>query len=124
MVQRLRKLLASIALLSIELIVVLILFLLSLFSLAFIINSIFGLENTAFDLRVFDNIRPFISDTNTRIMRFVTFFATGEFLVPANIALALFFILKRHRWYSLTVPVVSLGSFIVMASAKQLFSRA
>lgn len=124
MVQRLRKFFASIALLSVELIIVLILFLFSLIALAFIINSIFELDNTNFDLRVFDSIRPFISDTNTRIMRFITIFATGQFLVPANITLALIFLLKKHRWYSLTVPVVSLGSFIVMSSAKHLFSRA
>ena len=96
MVQRLRKLFASIALLSIELIIVLVLFLFSLISLAFIINAIFGLENTAFDMRVFDGIRPYVNDANTRIMQFITFFATGEFLVPANITLALFFLLKKH----------------------------
>jgi undecaprenyl-diphosphatase len=124
MVKRLRKLLASIALLSIELIIVLILFALSLISLGFIINSIFGLENTNFDMRVFESIAPFVNDTNTRIMRFITFFGTGEFLVPANVILAVFFLVKKHRWYSLRVPVVSLGSFIVMSSAKHLFSRA
>ena len=123
MVQRLRKFIASIALLSIELIIILILFLFSLIALAFIINTIFGLENSAFDMRVFENIRPYVNDTNTRIMRFITFFATGEFLVPANITLALFFLLKKHRWYSLRVPVVSLGSFVVMSSMKLLFSR-
>src|SRR5690348_9252700 len=121
MVQRLRKYFASIALLSVELIIVLILFLFSLISLGFIINSIFGLENTNFDLRVFAAIQPYITDTNTRIMRFITFFGTGEFLVSANIIIALFFLLKKHRWYSLSVPVVSLGSFIVMSSAKNLF---
>lgn len=124
MVQRLRKILASIALLSIELIIVLILFLFSLISLAFIINTIFGLENTAFDMRVFDSIRPYVNDTNTRIMQFITFFGTGEFLVTANLILALFFLLKKHRWYSLRVPVVSLGSFLMMSSMKLLFSRA
>jgi membrane-associated phospholipid phosphatase len=124
MVQHLRKFFASLALLSIELIIVLILFLFSLVSLAFIINGIFGLENASFDTAVFERIRPFVTSTNTRIMQFITFFATGEFLVPANITLALFFLLKKHRWYSLRVPVVSLGSFIVMSSAKQIFSRA
>jgi len=124
MVQRLRKFFASIALLSVELITVLILFLFSLVSLAFIVNAIFGLENTDFDMGVFQRIRPFVNDANTRIMQFITFFATGEFLVPANLTLALFFLLKKHRWYSLTVPVVSLGSFVVMLSAKHIFSRA
>ena len=123
MVRHIRKLFASIALLSIELIIVLIIFLFSLVSLGFIVNNIFGVDNTNFDIGVFDRIRPFVTDTNTRIMRFITFFATGEFLVPANIILAVFFLLRKHRWYSLRIPVVSLGSFIVMSSAKQFFSR-
>lgn len=124
MVQRLRRFFASMALLSVELIVVLVLFLFSLIAFAFIINSIFKIEDSTFDIRVFDFISPYVTYTNTRIMRFVTIFATGEFLVPANIALALIFLLKKHRWYSLTIPVVSLGSFIVMSSTKHLFSRA
>jgi len=123
MVRGLRKFLSSLALLSVELIIVLILFILSLFSLAFIINEVFGIKNANFDAQVFNYIRPFITDANTRIMRFITFFATGEFLIPANIILALYFLLRRHRWYSLNVPVVSLGSFIIMWSMKQYFSR-
>src|SRR5215210_3664988 len=123
MVQHIRKLIAGMALLSIELIIVLIIFVISLFSLAFIIDEIFLLNDTHFDASVFNSIRPFINDTNTRIMRFITFFATGQFLVPANIILGLIFLLKKHRWYSLRVPVVSLGSYLVLWSLKQYFSR-
>ena len=123
MVRGLRKFLSSLALLSVELIIVLILFFLSLFSLAFIINEVFEIKNTNFDAQVFSYIRPFITDANTSIMRFITFFATGEFLIPANIILALYFLIRRHKWYSLSVPVVSLGSFIIMWSMKQYFSR-
>jgi len=123
MVRGLRKFLSSLALLSVELIIVLILFFFSLLSLAFIINVVFGIKNANFDAQVFNYIRPLITDSNTRIMRFITFFATGEFLLPANIILALYFLLRRHRWYSLSVPVVSLGSFIIMWSMKQYFSR-
>jgi undecaprenyl-diphosphatase len=124
MVQRLRKLFAGIALLSIELIIVLVIFVVSLLSLAYLINDIFGLQNTSIDTNVFSAIRPFVNETNTSIMRFITFFATGEFLLPANILLALYFLfVAKHRWYSLRVPVVSLGSFIVMSSLKVYFSR-
>jgi len=113
MVRGLRKFLSSLALLSVELIIVLILFFFSLLSLAFIINVVFGIKNANFDAQVFNYIRPLITDSNTRIMRFITFFATGEFLLPANIILALYFLLRRHRWYSLSVPVVSLGSLLL-----------
>ncbi|HUQ64962.1 MAG TPA: phosphatase PAP2 family protein [Flavitalea sp.] len=123
MINRFRKFIAGIALLSIELIIVFILFLLSVITIAFIINEVFRLNDTQFDASVFNSIRPYINDTNTRIMRFITFFATGEFLVPANIILAFIFLIKKHRWYSLSVPVVSLGSYLVLWSLKQYFSR-
>ena len=124
MVRKIRKFLAGFALLSIELIIVLVIFFVSLITLAFIINDVFALKNTNIDTKVFEFVRPFINETNTRIMRFITFFATGEFLVPANLLLIIYYLFIRpHRWYSLKVPVVSLGSFIVMWSMKHYFSR-
>ena len=124
MVARIRKLIASLALLSIELVIILVLFVISLLTFAYITNDIFTLKNTALDIEVFSSLNPYVSEVNTSIMRFVTFFGTGQFLVPANILLALYFLfIRRHRWYSLRVPVVSLGSFIVMWSLKLYFSR-
>lgn len=125
MVKHIRKITASIALLSIELIIVLVLFLLSLFTLAYMINDIFGLKDVGFDNHIFASILPFINADNTRIVRFITFFGSGQFLLPANILLAVYFLfMVKHRWYSLRVPVVSLGSFIVMSALKLYFSRA
>jgi undecaprenyl-diphosphatase len=125
MVKSLRKVIASIALLSVELIIVLVLFLASLLILAFIINDVFELKNFTFDNNAFSYVKPFINSTNTQIMRFVTFFGTGEFLVPANILLSLYYLfIRKHRWYSLRVPVVSIGSFVVMSLLKLYFSRA
>ncbi len=119
-----KKIFASIALLSIELIIVLMLFVLSMITLAYIINYIFESKGTSFDTHAFQLVSPYISEANTRIMRVVTLFATSQFLVPANILLALYFLFfRKHNWYSIRVPVVSLGSFIVMWSLKQYFGR-
>ncbi|MBL7699620.1 MAG: phosphatase PAP2 family protein [Chitinophagaceae bacterium] len=124
MVKHIKKLYASIALLSVELLIVLAMFLLSVITFAFIINYIFGSKGTYFDTQAFDFVKPFISQANTRIIRLITFFGSGEFLVPANIGVAIYFLfLKEHRWYSLRVPVVSLGSFLVMSSLKLFFGR-
>lgn len=125
MVKRIRRFFAALALLSVELIIVLILFVVALLSFAYIINDIFGLKDTNFDMNVFANLHPFINPFNTLVMRFVTFFGTGQFLLPANILLALYFLfLRKHKWYSLSVPVVSLGSFMIMSFLKMYFSRA
>ncbi len=124
MVKHIKKLYASLALLSVELIIVLVLFVLSIIALGVIINYIFRLNGTDFDSQVFEMVRPYISEANTQVVQVITFFGSGEFLVPANIVLALYFLFfKKHRWYSLRVPVVSLGSFIVMSLLKVFFGR-
>lgn len=124
MEKSIRKFLAGLALLSVELIIVLILFVLALLGFIYITNDVFGIKDAYFDMHAFSAMRPFIDDFNTRVMRFITFFGTGEFLVPANILLALYFLLiRKHKWYSLKVPVVSIGSFIIMSSLKIFFSR-
>jgi membrane-associated phospholipid phosphatase len=124
MIKNIRTLFAGLALLSVELLIILVLFVCSLFAFAFILNEVFWRKDTNFDNTVFVSMRPFITDFNTRLMRGITFFGAGEFLLPANIILALYFLfLRKHKWYSLRVPVVSIGSFIMMASLKIYFSR-
>jgi undecaprenyl-diphosphatase len=86
---------------------------------------VFRLNNTAFDQQVFRSIVPFINDTNTSILLVFTFLGGQDFLLPANIVLALYFLfVRRHRWYSIRVPVVSLGSFAIMSLLKLFFQRA
>lgn len=123
MVTRIKKVLAGIALLSVELIIVLLLFGISLFGFIYIANNIFNVNDTSLDTQTFLIVRPFITDFNTVVMRVITFFATHKFLLPANILLALIFLFKKHKWYYIKIPVVSLSSFIVMASLKVFFSR-
>ena len=124
MIRAVKKFWATLALLSVELILLIVLFFVALFAFIFIINNVFGLNDTRFDTSVFLSIKPFISDTNTAIMRFITFFATHTFLFPANVFLACYFLFKKHRWYSIKIPVVALSSYLVMASLKLVFSRA
>jgi undecaprenyl-diphosphatase len=123
MIDRFRKFLAAFALLSVELIVVIVLFILSLLVFFYITDEIIEDKNNVFDNAVFGIIHPFINATNTFAMRIITVFGSHIFLIPANIILALIFLFKKHHWYSLRVPVVSLGSFLVMASLKLVFSR-
>lgn len=123
MINRIKKFWATLGLISIELLLVVALFLFALIVFAYITYDVFGVDNTSFDEAVFEAVRPFISDTNTRIMRFTTFFATHRFLLPANIILAAYFIFRKHRWYSIRIPVVALSSYVVMALLKLFFSR-
>jgi len=119
-----KKIAAALALLSVELIIVLVLFVLALICFVYITDDIVELNNTSFDQQVFASIKPYITKATTSVMVVISFFASQKFLLPANILLAAWFLfIDKHRWYSIRVPVVSLGSFLVMSGLKLVFQR-
>ena len=129
MIKRIRlsvkKTLASIALLSAELIILLSLFICAVIGFALIAYRIFNLQNDQFDFLVFDKVANLVNEPTTRFMQFITFFGNHKFLIPANLLLVVFFLfIKRHRWYSIKVPVIALGGVLLMYILKQLFNRA
>ena len=117
------KIWAIVGLVSLELVVVLLLFFGSIFAFAYLAYTVFELNNTVFDRQVFSTIEPYINEANTRLMNGVTLFASHGFLLPANIILAAYFIFKRHRWYSIKIPVVAISSYLLMALMKLYFER-
>ena len=119
-----KKILAGFALLSIELVITLILFVIALVGFVYITTNVFELKSTTFDRHVFATILPHITDMRTTIMVWFSFMGSSAFLLPANILLAAYFLfVVRHRWYSIRVPVISLGSFLVMSGLKLVFHR-
>ncbi|ANE51844.1 phosphatase PAP2 family protein [Flavisolibacter tropicus] len=122
--KRVKKFWASVALLSVEMIMILGLFACSVVAFALIYRRIFLLDDESFDQRVFEGIKPFITPQNTRIMSFVTFFGKHEFLIPANLLLIAYFLfIRRHKWYSIKVPAIALSSLALMFGLKHLFGR-
>ena len=121
---RVKKAWASLALLSIELLTVLVLFIASLFGFVFLVNHVFRLKEEQFDTKAFDLVGQFASEANTSFMKAITFLGTHLFLIPANLALIAYFLfIKKHRWYSIKVPVVAIGSVALMLFLKLFFSR-
>ena len=119
-----KKSLASIALLSAELIIALLLFICALVAFSIIAYRIFNLQNEQFDFLVFDWVSAYISGSITRFMQFITFFGNHQFLIPANLVLIIYFLfLKKHRWYSIKVPVIAIGGVSLMFLLKQFFNR-
>jgi len=128
MIKRIRlsikKTLASIALLSFELIITLILFIGALIAFVVFANLIFNLQNERFDFIVFDRLNNVVSPATTRFMQFITFFGNHQFLIPVNLGLVAYFLfIKKHRWYSIKVPVVAIGAVSIMFILKQFFNR-
>lgn len=121
---RVKKVWASIALLSVELIVVLAIFTLSLVTFVLVTRHIFILKDEDFDFRVFDFLQRHVSDANTDVMLFFTFLGTHIFLIPANFALIFFFLfIRKHKWYSIRIPAIALSSLALMFILKNLFGR-
>lgn len=122
--KRIKKVFAAIGLLSVELLIILILFVISLFAFVFLIYWIIKQNRVGFDNAVFRFVEPYTSDFNTQVMNSITFMGDHRFLIPANLILIAYFLfIKKHRWYSIKVPVVSIGSLLVMMGLKTIFSR-
>ncbi len=119
-----KKFWAAAALLSVEMIVVTAIFFASLVTFVFIVRRVFLLKNEELDQKVFEVVKPLISDTNTSVMNFITFFGKHEFLIPANLALIAYFLfLKKHKWYSIKIPAMAISSLLIMFGMKRVFGR-
>jgi membrane-associated phospholipid phosphatase len=121
---RVKKALAALALLSIEMAVVLVIFLLSLIAFVVIIRHIFVMKDEQFDFRVFSYLSTHVSPRNNGIMLFFTELGKHTFLIPANIVLIICFLfIRQHRWYSIKVPAIALSSLALMFLLKNIFDR-
>jgi len=121
---RIKKGRAELALLSTEMIIVLLIFILSIVGFIYITRNVFILKNEVFDYKVFDFLKTHVSKTNNNIMLFFTFLGTHIFLIPANIILIIYYLfIKKHKWYSIKIPVIALSSMALMFALKAFFGR-
>ncbi len=110
--------------LSLELVVLVVVFFICLWILLSVADMVFEDKNTAFDEHIFSLLQPYITSNNTRLMQFITFFGSVNFLLPANIALVtIFLFIKRHRLYSVKIAAISLTSTAVMFLLKDILKR-
>ncbi len=119
-----KKIYAAIALISLEIIVLLAVFSAALLAFLFIAKMIFKEKKEDFDLNAFRFLRSQISDINTDVMNVFSFLGSHNFLIPANLILIAYFLfIKKHRWYSIKVPVVAISSLVLMVCLKNFFQR-
>lgn len=122
--KRVRSAWAAVALLSVEMLLIIVLFLVSLLSFAFLIRRVIVLQNTRFDEEVFSFLRSYVTETNNKIMLTLTFLGTHNFLIPANLLLIAYFLfIRKHKWYSIKVPAIALTSLGLMFGLKYFFGR-
>lgn len=120
-----KKLIAELALFSVELLVLIGIFTTALIVFIFIARQVFQGDTRWFDERVFAFIATRVNDINTSIMEFFTFLGTHTFLIPANLLLTAWFLfIQKRRWNSIKIPAVALSSLLLMFLLKFLFHRA
>lgn len=119
-----KKFWASLALLSIDVIIILVLFIVSLIAFIWIAKYVFLDDKTTFDDNAFAFLQNWVSDSTTNIMNAFTLLGKIEFLIPAHIVLIGWFLfIRRHRWYSIKVPVIGVSSGLIMFFMKNVFQR-
>jgi membrane-associated phospholipid phosphatase len=119
-----QKRIASLALLSVELITVLVLFIAALIIFSIFAYRVLKWQNHEFDFLVFDKVSQWVTPLTTSFIQAITFLGNHNFLVPVNLVLIVYFLfIKKHRWYSIKVPVIALGGLLLMTLLKQLFNR-
>lgn len=124
MKERVKKFFSSIALFSIELIVIWVIFIISFLIFLFVSKEVISRDQEIFDYKVFSWIDKISSEGLTMVMRSITFFANREFVFVLALTIFLYFVfIKKHKWYSLKIPVVAIGSISLNLILKSMFDR-
>lgn len=119
-----KRFIAAITLISLELAILAGVAFVCVVVFLFMAKTVFIDQDHAFDRAVFDFARSHTSTGFTAFMKFVTFFASKDFLIYGSLSLAVIFMFfKKHRWYSLKIPVVAAGSTLLNQGMKYMFGR-
>ena len=119
-----QKLVSLLALLTLEVVMLWAVFIGCLLLFLLMANTVFVEQDTALDTALFRFAEMHTNERNTRIMKFISFFASAEYLmvVPPLFVLLLSFY-RDLRWYGLKVLVIAFSSSILNQAMKRLFER-
>ena len=119
-----KKILSEIKLFSLEIFVLLTIFILSLSVFIVIARMVFEGRLQNFDNKALAFIAGYVTNINTNVMEGFTFLGTHTFLIPANLLITAWFLfIKKRHWYSIKVPAVALSSLLLMLILKLTFRR-
>src|SRR5437868_12039987 len=119
-----KKLSDVVALLSVELLIVFLVFFSAFILLIIIIRTIFVIREERIDYQVFDFLAYYVSNANTSIMKFFTFFGSHIFLIPAYLLLiAYYFFIRKNKWHGIKLLTISLCNLALLFSLKFFFDR-
>ena len=121
---RIKRTSDAIALVSVELLLVFIAFFIAIALLIIVIRQVFGNDQSAFDQEVFNYLMPYVSDTNTAIMKVFTFLGSYQFLIPAFLLFfAWYYFRKKNKWYFIKILTIAVSNLLLLFGLKFFFNR-
>ena len=101
-------------------------FLLLLLALLFFFSiawSVFVYRGIYYDEKLFSLISLYTTESRTYFIRLITFLGDHEFLIPANLILIFYFLIKKNKPLALIVTITALSSLGLMSLLKNIFRR-
>ncbi len=108
---------------SLKVVMVVILFLVSLYVFAWIADEAVLEKEDLFDSSVHTFVVHHSTDAFVSIMQKFTFLGSSSFLFPAYVLIVLFFLLAKKYRVAIDIAVVALSSFFIMFLLKHIFQR-
>lgn len=84
---------------------------------------VFFYGRSSFDQRIFNLVAPHISDSGTRVMRFISFLGKHTFLLPTIGFMLGYFIVRKNKWMAIRTSVILVTSLLLMSFLKNLLQR-
>jgi undecaprenyl-diphosphatase len=109
---------------TMRILLTIVLFIASVSALGLIIHDVFSDNLTVIDTLVIEKVKKLHSPCMTTVMKFITFFGSSWFLVPAYCAIALYYyFIKKNKKLVFDILAVYITGRIVLLSAKYYFQR-
>ncbi|QJX47709.1 phosphatase PAP2 family protein [Hymenobacter taeanensis] len=124
MTKSIRQLLAGVTLFVTEFAITLLLGTVGVVIFLALSREVFDQDAATFDAAAFRWTRQLFGPERQQWVQGITFLASRNFITGMGLLLVAWLLLvRRHRWYSLLVPVVALGSITLNLVLKQFYHR-
>lgn len=109
--------------LSIELVILSAIFLGALLGFGWLVHEVFGETGNGFDNEVIVWLTAHRTPSLISFMKFITFFGSSQFLLPAYTLLAAWLIWQKKKRDGIAIAVIGLSSTLLMSVLKAYFKR-
>lgn len=121
---RVKRFVSALALLSVEVVLAWSVFFACILLFVYMAHIVFIDRSTGLDAALFQFAASHTSPETTRLMRFISFFASADYLMVVPPVVVLIFAWFRHlQWFALKVLVISLTTSLLNQALKRVFER-